>query len=192
MKQLIPLFMFVSGFAAGVAVISFWPTNPYPLHTASATGDLLTVRELLASGYKIWSRDTDGLTPLHWAVNEGKFETASALLGYRAALEGIVINAPDSVGNTPLHYAVGNRDVEMVQLLISKSANVNARTIHGQSVLFWTTGQGSEHDTKMANIAALLISAGGDPTVPTNKGMTPTVNAQSLGSLHLVRVLSSQ
>ena len=46
------------------------------------------------------------------------------------------MNAKSNGGGTPLHQAAGNSHKEVAQLLISKGADVNAKTTAGWTPLF--------------------------------------------------------
>lgn len=60
------------------------------------------------------------ITPLHWAVVEGRKEAVQLLIA-----KGADVNAQDERGRTPLHYA-GN--VEVAQLLIDNGAEKEDET----------------------------------------------------------------
>ena len=52
----------------------------YPLHAASARGDVQGVRLLLESGASINVQTDNGQTPLHYAVSKGHLEIVKLLL----------------------------------------------------------------------------------------------------------------
>ena len=49
------------------------------------------------------------------------------------------MNAKKDFGWTPLHYAAMKHDKEIAELLISKGADVNAKTKRGETPIDWTT-----------------------------------------------------
>lgn len=70
-----------------------------------------------------------GITPLSTAVLAGRREIAKYLIDL-----GAQVDRRDTVrGRTPLFYAVKNKDTEMVELLLSKGADVRIRDRSGQA-----------------------------------------------------------
>lgn len=68
------------------------------------------------------------------------------------------IDGKDKYGFTPLHRAVSQKSKDMVELLLVRRANVNARNSQGRTPLHDTWG-GSDRDKE---IAELLRQHGGD------------------------------
>jgi hypothetical protein len=70
------------------------------LHEAARTGKIDNVRKLLKEGYPVNAIDTRfGLTPLHYAVRNGRMEVAQLLIENGASL-----NQPSNQGITPLDW----------------------------------------------------------------------------------------
>lgn len=74
------------------------------------------------------SRGITGQTPLHWMATLGDVSGARLLLD-----AGAELNAADDSGNTPLHEAVRSRQHLLVQLLISRGADVGRTNSLSQS-----------------------------------------------------------
>lgn len=95
------------------------------IHLAAARGDTATVRELLAGGVSVNSRDTsylqEGWTPLHHAACSGRPSVVRCLLA-----EGADVNARSKAGDTPLHKAAWRGHVSIAELLLTHGANANA------------------------------------------------------------------
>ena len=71
------------------------------LHEAAKTGDIKKVRKLIGEGHSVHAVDTRfGLTPLHYAVRNGRVEAAQLLIENGASL-----NQPSTQGITPLDWA---------------------------------------------------------------------------------------
>src|SRR5262245_19984142 len=109
------------------------------LQFAAREGCVDCVKVLTSSGANINDIDPDSHTPLVLALMNGHFDVAGALIS-----SGANVNLADNVGRTPLYAAVdahtmpsSNRpapretddtlsSLEIVQMLLSKGANVNA------------------------------------------------------------------
>ncbi|MCE5231121.1 ankyrin repeat domain-containing protein [bacterium] len=93
-----------------------------PLLFAAKSGDLKAVQDLLKKGADVKTRDDQGETALHLAVNGGHQDIAEALL-----TAGAEIDAKDDIGRTPLAIAVERGHSQLANFLISRGADVNAR-----------------------------------------------------------------
>lgn len=79
---------------------------------------------LLKAGAKANSANPDGETALHLVARAGNVEAAKLLLAH-----GAKVDARERFGEqTPLMWAAARRHPEMVELLASKGADVNARS----------------------------------------------------------------
>jgi ankyrin repeat protein len=95
------------------------PTHAKPddLHRAVLRCDIPAIKTLLAAGHNPSATDTDGMTPLHWAVYEGYVEVAELLL--RAGTDPNI----RCWGTTPLWHAEDDFGMaEMATLLRSFKA----------------------------------------------------------------------
>ena len=87
---------------------------------AAGLGKLETVKELLAKGADIHSRDaaSNGKTPLTKAVVLGKFEVVKYLLDH-----GADIHHPDGSGRYPIYFCCISTNVEMLKYLLAKGGD---------------------------------------------------------------------
>ncbi|XP_058117009.1 tyrosine-protein kinase Shark [Anopheles coustani] len=94
------------------------------LHRATKESNYTVVSELLKCGYRnIDSKNQDGQTAVHLACLHADDKILQKLIE-----RGANINSRDAKGNTPLHYACAKRNgLEMVRMLVSASANLQAR-----------------------------------------------------------------
>ena len=110
------------------------------IHAAALEGNIEAVKQHLASGADVNTKDSIGTTPLFLAVIKGQKETVELLIA-----EGADVNAKHMGGWTPLHRASGNGHKEIVELLIDKGADVNAKIAlgpnQGKTPLDWAIGR---------------------------------------------------
>ncbi len=125
-----------------------------------------------------------GLTPMHVASYFSHRAIVEELMraAKRQETEEVIINTEDQIGLTPLHYAVRGISMVLVQYLIAKGANPNARNKTNQTVL----GQAIEHNPKMALI---LLSQNADPEAPMWDGDLPISHAAYVGRYQVVKKL---
>jgi ankyrin repeat protein len=127
--------------------------TPGNLHDAAGLGDVAGVVALLdPDSALVGSRDADGWTPLHHAVNGGHLELAELLLD-----RGADVGARDAEERIPLHLAsyMGNTDV--VRLLLDRDSDVTAREFRGRTPLYMATNWGDDLE-----VVRLLVEAGSD------------------------------
>jgi cytohesin len=87
------------------------------LHYAAKKGNRDVIQLLVSRGAKVNVHNKDGLTPLHKVTNRS---CAEILIAQNAD-----INAKDNEDFTPMHYAAQHGHQDVVELLISKGADVN-------------------------------------------------------------------
>ncbi|XP_029048670.1 transient receptor potential channel pyrexia isoform X2 [Osmia bicornis bicornis] len=97
-----------------------------PMHLAALSQSAETLETLINFGATVSTEDNDGRTPLHAAV-------AKVTRGIELA--GALINKADKFGYTPLHIAALNESSSTVMMLLSRGADVTARTKGGISAL---------------------------------------------------------
>jgi ankyrin repeat protein len=106
---------------ADVRAINSYGVNAMQLAADTANTEL--IRLLLKAGADPESPNADGETALHLVARSGNVEAAKLLLKAGAKVE-----ARERFGEqTPLMWAAARRHPQMVELLLSKGANVNAR-----------------------------------------------------------------
>lgn len=83
---------------------------------AVATGDLSSLREKLAQGASLDTKDEDERTPLHWAASVGAVDVVAFLVDEAH----VRVNVQDDAGWTPLMSATSAGHVNIVSYLLSK------------------------------------------------------------------------
>ena len=165
-----------------------------PLHSAAERGHKEIAELLLAEGADVNAKvmtyyfNIGGWTPLDWVIYNGEIEFAELLRkhgGKSGALDSIHIaaflgnieavkqnlatvvdvNATNVGGDTPLNSAAGNGHKEIVELLISKGADVNAKNAVNKP-LHMAAERGHKE------IVELLIAEGADVNAKENFGPT--------------------
>lgn len=107
---------------ANVNAVNAYGVNAMLLAAEASNTPL--IRVLLNAGAKATSANPDGETALHLVARSGNVEAAKLLL-----MHGAKVDAREKFGDqTPLMWATARRHPEMVELLASKGADVNARS----------------------------------------------------------------
>ena len=124
-------------------------TEGSDLYRAVWSGDVDTLKKLLAGGADVNVNDEDGDPYLHEAVWRGHLEVAQVLID-----AGADVNARDANGDPLLHEAIWRGHTEMVQILIDAGADVNAVDSGGDPLLNEAIWRGH------TEIEQILVSAG--------------------------------
>lgn len=129
------------------------------------------------------------------AVLDGALQAARSAIG-----GGAEVNAIDPVaGHAPLHTAVspgGPREREMIELLISKGALLDAidpttqLTPLAASMVVTERGPFAQLErTRAANIAEALLNGGANPNQALKEGESPLMLAVAMNNLQVVQLL---
>jgi ankyrin repeat protein len=113
---------------AAVVLVGCGPS--VDIHEAAEAGNIEAVKQYLADGADVNTKDDDGRTPLHYVANEGHMEIAELLIS-----KGADLNAKDKIRGTPLHYAAAYDHKEIVELIIAADADLKAKDEEGATPL---------------------------------------------------------
>ena len=125
------------------------------------------VKLLLEAEADVYALAAEGFTALTFAVESGFIECAEVLMK-----EGnIDVNKRyddrwRECGTTLLMYAAGNGHMKLLDFLLGKGADVNARNNPGYTALIWAAERGYNEGVER------LIDAGADVNKATNSGIT--------------------
>ncbi len=136
------------------------------LPEAAALGEKAhAVRILDTTPGAVHAKSSDGWTPLHLAAFFGRAELTRILLDAGAEIEAVSGNA---IANRPLHAALaGKLDPEVVELLLSRGADVNATAEAGVTPLHLAAARGSLTFTQR------LLDLKADPNARMTDGKLP-------------------
>ena len=178
------------------------PGGMSPLLYAARDGRLDSARLLVAAKADVNQTEANGIAPLLMAITNDHVDVARFLLD-----QGGGVNTADWWGRTPLWAAVElrNRDMgrggehdidrgaalEMINTLIERGANVNARTKEYPPIRRWVTplndiswvdftGQTPFLRAALSGditVMRLLLEKGADPNIPTFAGTTALMAA---------------
>lgn len=186
-----------------------WPAHSgsSSLHSESAAGNASNVAALLDRKADVDAKNPEGLTAFQLALSMGHKEVAQLVYKYGGA---------DKDSLQSIHWAVLNGNVDLVSLLLSQGADVNARFKDGSSVLHlavrnkytavvdillkskaYVNIQSSNGTTPLhiaaqdghGMIAFLLIANHAEFDIRDNDGFTPLDRAIAGGQLLLVSLL---
>jgi ankyrin repeat protein len=191
-------------FAGVTLIVLAWNSLAFcgEIHDAAQKGDLEKVKALLKNHPDlVSSKDEGDGTPLYWAVANNHKDVVELLLASNAdvnakALLGqtpldavgqkdiaellLAHGAKDENGGMPLYLAVANNHKDVVELLLTSNADVNAKGFLGQMPLD-AVGQ--------KDIAELLLAHGAEVNAKDNQGKTPLFWAAFDGHKNVVEVL---
>jgi hypothetical protein len=123
-----------------------------------------------------------GWTPLTAAITAKQPATAKILLD-AGADPNVAADEEQHKGLTALHIAAEQSMEEMVELLLSKGANIHARTF-SETTPFYRAARGGS-----LPILQMLYSAGSDINARTWDGWTPLFEAVTRGHVRIVQKL---
>jgi len=137
---------------ADASIANNYGATPMSLAAEVANADILKL--LLEVGANVESPNADGQTALLAVSRTGNVDAARLLLDHGAA-----VDAKEKFGGqTPLMWASARRHPEMMQLLISKGADVNARSID-RDYQRHVTAEGRPKSLDSGGLTPLLYAA---------------------------------
>lgn len=137
---------------------------------------IITVMVLYGFLISLWAGN------IHDAVKQGDKAMTEELLNADPGL----IDSRDNDGKTPLHIAAEYGRNEMIELLLSRKADVNSKTVFNLTPLHFAAAYGRK------NAVELLIAKGADLNIKDIFNITPLANAISGGHIEVVRLLLSK
>jgi len=155
----------------------------YAIHEACREGQTAKVESLLAANPKLANlRDPDERLPIHWAVSFNHLPIVRVLVQTR----NFDADVADGSGWTPLMMACSRKDAEqIVDLLLSKDADVNAKNNNGQTALHFCASKSN------LDIARTLLAQKPPATarVKDKRGQLPLHRAAAVGNVPMIKAL---
>ncbi|MCJ1357550.1 MAG: hypothetical protein MMC33_007546 [Icmadophila ericetorum] len=124
--------------------------------------------------------DSNGMTPLAWAVERADHASVKLLLA-----AGADANACGFQGRSPLRLAVSRHDLECIKLLIQAGSDISQVNYFGRN-LFHQSNDSSRFNLDMLE---LLLNAGVAIDFPDKDGSTPLCGASSSNHPRLAQFL---
>jgi uncharacterized protein len=136
--------------------------------TAAISGDHLEVAlYLIEQGADVSLKDKNGTDPLRWAairsgwvMKHQNVRLATLLLD-----KGAAVDTRDKNGFTPLIWAANRGAVKLVELLIARGVDVNAKTTQKHNA-----GRTALYMARNIDVVRVLLAAGADPNALTEDG----------------------
>lgn len=130
------------------------------LHVAAYFGLTEAILPLLKNVLDPNVKDTNGRTPLLYAIKNGHEEAVQLLL-----TTGADVNCASKDGKTPLFYAVNRENENMVKMLLQKGADPGSKDHRGWTPLFHAVNRRDKAMVKM------LLEKGANPDSKDYKGL---------------------
>jgi ankyrin repeat protein len=159
---------------------------PHAVHKGATVG---TIRALLEHGADADEQDTNLMSGLHFAADDGRGDVADLLLDYGAGHQRNI------EGYTPLHLAAFRTDMDMVNKLVSRGADpagMNSLISERNTVLTVSAVEYRDLD-----LTKKLLDNGADPKLAMagsgwkdaeeNASTRPSIHQPQEEAMHLVR-----
>lgn len=155
--------------------------SKFAIHEAAREGRTAAVESLLNANPRLATkRDDDDRLPIHWAVSYNHMPVVELLVSRK----DFDPEVQDASGWTPLMIAASIREGdELVDMLLSKEADVNAKNYSGQTALHFTASKNN------LETARKLISHGATARVKDKRGQLPLHRAAAIGSVPMVNLM---
>jgi ankyrin repeat protein len=143
------------------------------------------VELLLAHGARIDDTDQGGETALHRVADSRQAPPEAAAVATLLIDRGAAIDARNWDDVTPLHQAVRARNLAVVEVLLARGANANARDrLRGSTPLRRAVSSTGASGTKgtaalMLPLTRLLLAHGADPDARDVRGVSVHASARS-------------
>lgn len=158
-------------------------TNKFPLHEAAREGRTRVIESLLNENPKLANQqDDDNRLAIHWAISFNHKDIVNLLV----STINFDPDVQDGSGWTPLMIAASVKDgEEMVDILLEKEADINAKNFAGQTALHLIASK------KNIDLARRLLNhkPAASARLCDKRGQYPIHRAAAVGSVPMVELL---
>ncbi|EGG21558.1 hypothetical protein DFA_01444 [Cavenderia fasciculata] len=142
------------------------------LHYAAESGHDSIVRYLI----NVFERDSEGMTPLHWAATEGKYLACNTIIQSAAKAEltlsasntvSSLVNAVTRDGETSVFLAAIKGSVQTLNILVQHGASVSNQNKQGDTPLHVSILNGNW------DCINKLVQSGANPNIENINGKSP-------------------
>src|ERR1035441_5944820 len=158
------------------------------IHEAAKAGDLKKVKALLKDNPElVFSKDTNGITPLYWAADRGNKDVVELLLANKADVNAEVkadVNAKKNGGWTLfIAAAATNGQKDTAEVVLANKAEAEVKATADSTPLHAAASIGHK------DVAELLLANKADVNAKTVDGETPLHRAAAEGDKDVVELL---
>lgn len=160
--------------------------GPDKIFAAIKNNDRAEFDRRIQGGVDVNAKNTDGRTPLHYAVDIGNLEMVNVLLKNKAD-----VTQTTSQGHTPLHIAAVKDSTEIAEALLQHMSHdksndfINAQTLDGSTSLHLAARSGN------SDMVKFLLKRGAIYNIHNDQGKTPLSLCIHHESDDLLRLISS-
>jgi ankyrin repeat protein len=199
---------------SGYLPLIFKGALEYNLTIAAASGYSSEIERLIKAGAEVDAKNTEGATPLFFAIINKKHEAVRTLIDH-----GANVNELSLYNENPLLLAINVRDPYIAEILIRNGADVNFKNRSAVTALHITSINGLAHLTDLllyydadidardndgttplmaaiwtgyADVAGLLIVNGANMESRDNEGFTPFLVAAQNGDTLIMNMLAAR
>jgi len=199
------MFRFILSF---LFCFSFCGAYTQDLAKAIKTGDSGTVKKLIKAGTGINEVDSEGNSPLAYAIMNSdvslvkKLMKADAVVDASAIIassrknnskinsmirkQGLALNSINSEGNTPLMHALKTGDDILLQFMLNNDADVNIADPSATTPLLYAI-----LNKRGGDVIQALLEKEANPDFPNKEGKSPLLEALEQQDVDLINLLLS-
>lgn len=155
--------------------------SKFAIHEAAREGKTAVVESLLNANPRLAARkDDDDRVAMHWACSYNHLPIVELLV----SRNDFDPDVQDGSGWTPLMIAASLPEGDaLVDLLLNKEADVNAKNYNGQTALHFTASKNN------LDTARKLVAHKATARVKDKRGQLPLHRAAAVGSVPMVKLL---